>query len=95
MQDRNPCSGCGRERRMISTRAAVSSPMAAASLDALVRPVAVSPRRARHVLGNRGRPVRPQAAQMRRHQLAAMKDLHRPGGDARLTSSRSNRNGAE
>ena len=30
MQERNPCSGCGRERRMISTNAAVSSPIAAA-----------------------------------------------------------------
>ena len=25
MQERNPCSGCGRERRMISTSAAVES----------------------------------------------------------------------
>lgn len=25
MQERNPCSGCGRERRMMSTNAAVSS----------------------------------------------------------------------
>jgi hypothetical protein len=28
--------------------------------------------------------MRPQAAQMGGHQLAAMEDLHRPGGDPRV-----------
>jgi hypothetical protein len=36
------------------------------------------------MIGDRGWPVRPQAAQMGRDQLAAMEDLHRLGRDARL-----------
>ena len=52
--------------------------------DPLVRPVAVAPVRTRHVVGERGRPIRAQAAQMGRHQLAAVEDLHRLGRDARF-----------
>ena len=85
MQDRNPCSGCGRERRMISTSAAVSSPIAAGlSLDPLMRPVAITPVRTRHVFGDRGRTIRALAARMGRHQLAAMEDLHRLRRDAHV-----------
>jgi len=47
-----------------------------------MRPVAIAPMRTGHVLGQRGRPIRPQTAQMRRHQLAAMEDFHRLGGAA-------------
>ena len=54
------------------------------ALDPLMRPVAVAPVRARHVIGDRGRPMRAQAAQMGGHQLAAVEDLHRLRRDARL-----------
>src|ERR1700760_4210014 len=47
-------------------------------------PVAVAPMRARRVLGDRGRPMRYHAAQMRRHALAAQENLDGPGGDPRL-----------
>src|ERR1700760_4102250 len=47
-------------------------------------PVAVAPMRARHVIGDRGRPMRHRAAQMRRHALAAQENLDGPGGDPRL-----------
>jgi hypothetical protein len=46
------------------------------SEDPLVRPVAVASVRARHVIGERGRPIRAQAAQMGCDQLAAVEDLH-------------------
>ena len=46
-----------------------------------MRPVAVAPMRARHVVGERGRHTA-QAAQMDRHQLAAVEDLHRLRRDA-------------
>ncbi len=49
-----------------------------------MRPVAVAPVRTRHVLSERGRMMRAQAAQMRRHQLAAMEDLNRLDCDACL-----------
>ena len=41
-----------------------------------MRPVAITPVRTRHVIGDRGRAIRALAARMRRHQLAAMEDLH-------------------
>ena len=47
-----------------------------------MRPVAVAPMRARHVVGERGRPIRAVAAQMGRDQLAAVEDLHRLRRDA-------------
>jgi hypothetical protein len=52
------------------------------SQDPLVRPVAVAPVRARHVVGERGRPIRAVAAQMGRDQFAAVEDLHRLRRDA-------------
>src|SRR3954454_2525143 len=54
------------------------------SADALMRAVAIAPVRARHVLGDGGRPVRAGAAPMAGDPLAAMEDLDRGGGDARL-----------
>jgi len=81
MQERNPCSGCGRERRMISTSVADRPGF---PQDPLVRPIAIAPVRARHVIGECGRPVWAQAAHVRRYQLAAVEDLHGLGRDARL-----------
>ena len=49
-----------------------------------MRPVAITPVRTRHVLGDRGRTIRALAARMGRHQLAAMEDLHRLRRDARV-----------
>jgi hypothetical protein len=49
-----------------------------------MRPVAIASVRARHVIGERGRSIRAQTAQMGRHQLAAVEDLHRLCRDARL-----------
>ena len=43
--------------------------------DPLMRPVAIAPVRARHVLRHRGRPMPAQAAQMDGDPLAAMEDL--------------------
>jgi hypothetical protein len=40
--------------------------------------------RARHMVGERGRPIGAQAAQMGRYQLAAVEDLHRLCRDARF-----------
>ena len=68
---------------MISTSAAASSPIEAASRRIRsMRPVAVAPVRARHVVGERGRPIRAKASQMGRHQLTAVEDLHRLRRDA-------------
>src|ERR1700722_4754804 len=73
-QERKPCSGWGRERRMTSTSMA----------DALVGPVAIAPVGAGHVLGDSSRAMRAQAAAMAGDAFAAMKDLDCRGGDARL-----------
>src|SRR5580700_11228731 len=52
--------------------------------DALVGPVPIAPVGARHVLGDSGRAMRAQAAAMAGDPFAAMKDLDRCSGDARL-----------
>ena len=52
--------------------------------DALVGPIAIAPVGAGHVLGDSGRPMRTQAAAMAGDPFAAMKDLDRCSGDARL-----------
>jgi hypothetical protein len=49
-----------------------------------MRPVAVAPVRTRHVFSQCRRSMRAQTAQMRRHQLAAVEDLHCLCRDARL-----------
>jgi hypothetical protein len=67
---------------MTSIRASASGPMLAASRR--MRPVAVAPMRARHVLRNRGRTMRHGAAQMRCDALAAQENLDGSGGDPRL-----------
>src|ERR1700680_1295107 len=52
--------------------------------NALMRPVAITPVRTRHVLGDGGRPMRPGAAAMAGDPLSAVEDLDRGRGDPRL-----------
>jgi hypothetical protein len=52
--------------------------------NSLMRPVAVAPVRTWHMFGGGGRPMRTQAAKMCGDQLAAVENLYRAGGDARL-----------
>src|ERR1700758_4464033 len=70
---------------MTSISAAASGPTVWASMtDALMGPVAIAPVGAGHVLGDRTRPMRAQAAAMAGDPFAAMKDLDCRAGDERL-----------
>ncbi len=85
MQERNPCSGVwARTQDDLDRRGGVIADCCGVALDPLMRPVAIAPVRTRHVFSQCRRSMRAQAAQMRRHQLAAVEDLHGVGGDARL-----------
>jgi len=63
MQERKPCSGCGRDRKNhIDQNGDVAADRFGFAADALVRPVAIAPVRTGHVFGDGGRAVRSQAA---------------------------------